>query len=55
MLAAVVISGLIWRRTRNKDKDDLFSKPADSKGIFDSLRDPFNRKKDGDDDFDKVL
>ena len=54
MLAAMVITGLIWRRNRNKSEDDAMNKPAKA-GIFDSLRDPFNRKKDGDDDFDKVL
>ena len=54
LLAAMVISGLLWRRNRNKD-DSGFAKSSDPKGIFDSLKNPFNRKKDGDDDFDKVL
>lgn len=53
MMVALVITGLIWRRRRSTE-DDSFTK-TDQKGIFDSLRNPFNRKKDGDDDFDKVL
>ena len=41
---------------RNKDKDDEFAKVEDDSSSFLSkLKNPFKRKDDKDDDFDKVL
>ena len=58
LLVAAGVAGLAYRRYRKKEIDDDFVKPSgDGLGstMFNKFTNPFNRRNDYDDDFDKVL
>ena len=56
LFLVLLLGGIAFKMRKKKIDDDAFIKTtADDKGILQALRDPFNRKRDKDDDFDKVL
>ena len=59
LLFFVLLMGGIFVKMKNKknNTDDEYVKTTsgNGKGIVDYLKNPFNRKNDKDDDFDKVL
>jgi len=56
MLLVLMLGGLFYRSRKKKDTEDEYVKAtSDSNKIYEKFYNPFNRKNDKDDDFDKVL
>ena len=51
----MVLGGLFYKMRNKKATDDEYVKQDQGNGVYEKFFNPFNRKRDGDDDFDKVL
>jgi hypothetical protein len=56
LFLVMVLGGLFYKmRNRKSSTDDEYIKADEGKGVYEKFFNPFNRNKDNDDDFDKVL
>ena len=55
VLLAVGMAGLAYKWRKRRDQDDEFAKVDSETPFINRLKNPFKRKDDNDDDFDKVL